>query len=269
MDYKMEELLPVAAKLARRYTSNESTSVSYNTARQLMEAVLYCIKECEGGDQKFMLEGGHVDCETAYKEGYRIVLEKAELAKTVYHNMLSDFDDYGCRNYKDTILKGLPGFFLKYDARFEPQNHILTLDYPVLYLSEDTTGVDRILDYIREVQYEQMFLRHFSREGIMKLLEYTRSDYSELYLENICIPVLLRAAACMIAEENVYTLELSETGQKMAVSFFSDIPLETAEQRFGSLLDMLENKVMQKQYRGRFKTCARNFAVRIQNGSEL
>ena len=47
MDYKIEQLLPLAAELADRYTSKESTSVTYETAGALMEAVLYCMKECE------------------------------------------------------------------------------------------------------------------------------------------------------------------------------------------------------------------------------
>ena len=43
MHNEMEELLPVVAKLAERYTSKESSSVSYKTAEQLMGAVVYCI----------------------------------------------------------------------------------------------------------------------------------------------------------------------------------------------------------------------------------
>ena len=44
--YEMEELVPIVASLSEKYTSKESTSVSYETARQLMEAVMYCINEC-------------------------------------------------------------------------------------------------------------------------------------------------------------------------------------------------------------------------------
>ena len=55
-----------------------------------------------------------------------------------------DFEDYGCLNYRETIIKGLPVFFMKYDARFRPQDHILTLDYPDLVPGEPLSGVDRI-----------------------------------------------------------------------------------------------------------------------------
>lgn len=39
MDYKMEELVSVAGKLAEKYTSFENTSVTYEKAEQLMGAV--------------------------------------------------------------------------------------------------------------------------------------------------------------------------------------------------------------------------------------
>lgn len=45
MDYEMEELVPIVGKLAEKYTSHESTSITYEKAEQLMGAVLYCIHE--------------------------------------------------------------------------------------------------------------------------------------------------------------------------------------------------------------------------------
>ncbi len=47
MHYEIEELIPVVGKLAEKYTSGESTSISYERAELLMEAVLYCIHELE------------------------------------------------------------------------------------------------------------------------------------------------------------------------------------------------------------------------------
>ena len=40
MDYEMEELVPIVGKLAEKYTAHESTSITYEKAEQLMEAVL-------------------------------------------------------------------------------------------------------------------------------------------------------------------------------------------------------------------------------------
>ena len=35
MDYEMEELVPIVGKLAEKYTSHESTSITYEKAEQL------------------------------------------------------------------------------------------------------------------------------------------------------------------------------------------------------------------------------------------
>ena len=45
MDYQMEELLPIVSELAQKYAGYESTSVTYEKAQSLMEAVLFCLNE--------------------------------------------------------------------------------------------------------------------------------------------------------------------------------------------------------------------------------
>ena len=47
MEYQMEELLPLVTALTEKFTSKESSSVTYETAQMLMEAVLFCIQEYE------------------------------------------------------------------------------------------------------------------------------------------------------------------------------------------------------------------------------
>ena len=51
MNYELEELVPIVAKLAEGYTSKESTSITYDRAQQFMEAVLYSIHEGEKAGQ--------------------------------------------------------------------------------------------------------------------------------------------------------------------------------------------------------------------------
>jgi hypothetical protein len=47
MNYEISELIPIVAELTDLYTSKESTSITYEKANQLMEAVLFCIQENE------------------------------------------------------------------------------------------------------------------------------------------------------------------------------------------------------------------------------
>ena len=45
LEYEIEELIPIVIRLAEKYTSKESTSITYEAAAHLMEAVQYCIRE--------------------------------------------------------------------------------------------------------------------------------------------------------------------------------------------------------------------------------
>lgn len=263
MIYEMEELMPVIARLAEKYTSKESTSVSYDTARQLMEAVLYCIHECEEEKPGSLPEGVKPDCRAAYEEGYRIAHEKVIRAKELYHQIAAEFDDFGCRNYRDTVIKGMPAFFTKYDLRFLPQDHVLTLDYPVFHLNQEKKGIDLILDYLEETAYEQKFLRFFNRKGITDLLEQRYMDYQELYLDNICTPVLLRGAACLAADRDVCDLRLDEEGYAAAEEYFVGNPASMLERKLEVLFDILERNVMKADYRGIFRQPAHEAAVRL------
>ena len=47
--YTPEELLPVMIKLAEKFTSKDSSSISYERAEYLMDAVIYCISEVDPG----------------------------------------------------------------------------------------------------------------------------------------------------------------------------------------------------------------------------
>lgn len=264
--YEMQELLPVAAWLANRYTARESSSVSYDTARKLMGAAIYCIEEWEEKTKmQYALEGASVESMYAYREGVKIVLDKVRRAREIYHRMIYRFEDYGCRNYRDTILKGMPAFFTRYDASFAPQNHILTLDYPVLGLNEGKSGVDLILEYLKEAEYEQMFLLNFNSGGIRQLLDLVCPDYEELYLDNLCGPVLMRALLCMTADRNPFELMLDEEDYEKTKTRLAGKSISDLEGRFCSLLTILEKGAMKEEYRGCFKSFARTYAVRILN----
>lgn len=225
-EYELEELIPIVTYLAEKYTMKESSSITYEKARQLMGAVEYCIHENQLVEQdvqwnwgikehdirtesilqesvlqeslahdegkitaKNASEDGRITAKAAYEMGYQLVLEKVNQVRTRYNGLIETFESYGNRNYEDTVMRGIPGFLLHYDARFEPQNHILTMDYPVLLPLESACGVDVILDYIKEIALEQQFLQQLPKDYIIEILSEYHSDYKNMYF-NLCIPVL-------------------------------------------------------------------------------
>lgn len=189
MHYEMEELVPIVGRLAEKYTANESTSVTYEKAEQLMEAVLYCIHEAElwetqenafaEGEDSFRgrpaVSGKKLSAEQAYKTGAGCVEKKTRQALKLYHEILPEFCCYENDCLYDTFVKGLPEFFKWYDAVFCPQDTVLTLDYPVLKDLSRLSGIDRVYEFINCIRLEQTFLKKFSPDYVMEILEqYTR-----------------------------------------------------------------------------------------------
>lgn len=219
--YKMEELLPIVARLTDQYTSKESSSVRFETAIQLMEAVMYCIHHAEGLDNnddslggRFFIREQYMSANEAYGHGYHVVIDKVKKVNVQYTTLLSNFNWYRNEAYYDTIVKGMPSFFLYYDAKFAPQNHILTLDYPTLRFIGDVQGIDAIERYLRYTEYEQEFLQAFPEEYVSKVLELYHADYEKLFI-NVCSLVLRNVLVCMWVNkplmedhfsENVYNI---------------------------------------------------------------
>lgn len=169
--YKMEELLPIVAQLSRKYTSAESTSVSYEKAQQLMEAVLYCIQELEHTQQNLPANPKMLSPDEAYQLGLESVMQKAKETQKKYNEMINIFCDYGNENLRDTVTKAVFGFFKFYDPIFAPQNTIITMDYPVLDFNQELQGIDAIAAYVEAIYTEQLFLQKMPEKYVCNVLQ--------------------------------------------------------------------------------------------------
>lgn len=184
INYDMAELVEIVAGLSEEYTSKESTSITYEKAEQLMEAVLFCIKHAEESSENMLMKTVSMPAKEVYRIGYQKVVEKTKEALVKYNELMRTFDDYGNRCLYDTIVKGIPEFFKWYDARFFPQNTILCLDYPVREDLTGYSGIDRVDAYLDCIIKEQRQLAKMERgEVIQKLLSYNEG-YRDL-IENL------------------------------------------------------------------------------------
>lgn len=182
--YGIEQLVPIVSELAGKYNCYDSTSLSYEKAQQLMEAVLYCIRECDIAGTEGLV-GRELNAEEAYRSGLRLIEEKVERTRWQYNRMAAEFCSYGSRCLDDTIRKGIPEFFKWYDVRFDPQNTILTLDYPVLSDLSRYSGIDAVHLYVSYVSLEQKFLHQFPKAYIRGVLTAYSPDFG-LLIENLC-----------------------------------------------------------------------------------
>lgn len=207
MSFKTEELLPVVSELADKYTGKESSSITYEKARQLMEAVLYCIHEYEtdpAKSQELLTMDEKAAAKKVYSLGYETVLRNVKEAQILYNKIIPDFKYYENQCYYDTFVKGIPSFFLYYDPRFQPQNHILTLDYPVLNPVHSLQGIDAISAFIKCVSLEQIFLGKLPDEYVFHVLRAYSPDHEELII-NLTGIVLRNVLGCRMAGKRINT----------------------------------------------------------------
>ena len=188
MDYQMEELLPIVSELAQKYAGYESTSITYEKAQSLMEAVLFCLSEYNNSYSNSLIQRD-ISVKEQYNIGAELLSEKVENIRKIFNKISIQFEDFGVKCLYDTVQKGIPQFLKWYDIKFCPQNTILTLDYPLLIDCSSLTGADAVYKYIWAIQTEQIFLGKFDRNYVMLVLEKYNSEYRDM-IENICSIVL-------------------------------------------------------------------------------
>jgi hypothetical protein len=200
----MEELIILVKELSDIHTGKASTSVTYEKAQQFMAAVLYCIRENDLEHTEYKAEDNIVanrrsfpSAREAYDNGYRLVTDKIKRANEIYSEIITDFNDYGNRAYYDTVAKGIPEFFLWYDPRLNPMNHIILIDYPVIVDIYALEGVDLIYRYLQCILCEQRFLKQMPVKYIKDVLIRYHSNYEELLI-NLSGVILKRILCNML-----------------------------------------------------------------------
>lgn len=184
IEYSPEELIPIVAELANKYTGYEHSSISYEKAQMLMNAVLYCIHELETTGCN-TLQANPIPAKEAYQSGREIVMTKIQELQNLYNDFISDFQDFGCVCLKDTIVKEIPLFLLHYDAKYAPQETLIALDYPILKHLGNASGIDVVLDYVNCICLEQRFLKKFDIAYVTGTLRWYHEEYGHL-IENLC-----------------------------------------------------------------------------------
>lgn len=250
MEYAFEELLPIVADLTNRFTSKESTSVTYEIAQQLMEAILYCIQENEislydRNNDEVLNKNKFSNAKEAYDIGYQLVFNKVLRTKELYEIIIIDFHAYGNHDYYSTVIKGMPAFFTHYDVKFYPQSHILTLDYPLIKPIMNASGVDEIWNYLTCIQLEQVFLNKFPEKYVCDVLSHFYSDYDyKDLLINICSTVLRNILGCMIANKSISQIGFSEADYARIILFVNHNTSDSLKEKIMELLELL----IQQQY---------------------
>lgn len=223
ISFEMEELAPIVAQLAEQYAGYESTSITYEKAEQLMAAVIYCIQEYDMANN-YDISVGKVTAKEAYKAGIRFVQEKVENLMKLYEEVMQNFCDYGNLALSDTIRKGIPAYLKRYDVKYEPQNTILTLDYPILTDLHTYSGIDRVYLYMSAIATEQKFLSRYNEAYVREVLNAYTGDYAEM-LENVSSIVFMNTIGHILTKTSVME-QLEEADYHELYMHFQDGSLD-------------------------------------------
>lgn len=240
MEYALEELLPVVAELTRKYTSGESTSITYERANQLMEAVLYCIGQNQR--ENTLVSGVGISAKEAYRMGYKKVIEKVKRAQEKYNSMIFNFCAYDNENYYDTVTKALPGFFRYYDALFAPQDTIITMDYPTLCPIRDVSGIDAMEKYVECIDLEQKFMGVFPEKYVCGILRRFQKDYEKQFY-NLCSIFYRHVLGCMLIGKKLGTKKDQREYRKLE-KIISRYPKE----KLVTILDTLTCRMVREKW---------------------
>lgn len=269
MKFEMEELVPIVAKLAEGYTSKESTSITYERAQQFMEAVLYSIQEAERTEQFSPAQKDVLFPERIYAIGAKCVEEKTKETLHLYNEIMAHFSSHGNLCLKDTIVKGMPEFFKWYDYKYEPQNTILTLDYPIFVDLSESTGVDKIHDYLLCIQLEQKFLNRLPSEYIIEVLEKYDKQY-KFMVENICEIVLMNIISHILAEKKMPNLVFEPEDYSKLQALIQQEALNRLREKLKNIIDIFireyyenDEKLMEYLF-----MAVDNISVRMKNAAE-
>lgn len=237
MDYEMEELVPIVGKLAEKYISHESTSITYEKAEQLMGAVLYCIHELWESSGNAPSLNKKLSAQRAYEMGAAYVRDKTGKALDLYNRILPEFCHYENKCLYDTFVKGIPEFFKWYDVQFEPQNTILTLDYPLLKDISEYTGIDKIFEFIKAIGLEQKFLKLFPAGYVINILSKDNRNWQES-MDNICEIVFIHVIGHIILGKSLTVIELEEDDYSYMQKIFKQATLEDIKKQLTTALEI-------------------------------
>lgn len=237
MDYEMEELVPIVGKLAEMYTANENTSITYEKAEQLMGAILYCIHELKEINGNLLALSEKIPAQKVYEIGAAYVKKKTEKALNLYNRIMPGFYHYENQCLYDTFVKGIPEFFKWYDIQFEPQNTILTLDYPVLKDISGYTGIDKIFEFIKCIGLEQKFLKSFPAGYVTNILFKIDRNWKES-MDNICETVFTYVTGHILTGKSLVEFELEQTDYLYMQELFIQVALEDIKKRLESALEI-------------------------------
>lgn len=196
------DCISLLAKRTRRYSGDENSSVPIEKAHSILDSIMFTLgvylKSYQNPDDA-ALAVQSMGVQAVFDEGIKVTNKKLKLAKRHHSLLVEHLMQTKNVFYCATVKDGINGFFKLYDTEFGAHEIHITADYPVYNKAPQMIGVEFIIQYLKQISYENMFCTHFYYEDINYLMRSHDKNYENLVL-NIYESVLTAALGCVLAD---------------------------------------------------------------------
>ena len=141
-----EKLLALLTRQTRLYTSGESSSIPWETARERMASILYTLRldGAEPGERGRQLAEANLEEELL--RGQKRIRRKMQFARRLWQRLAASGAAGESRALGETLL-GIGEFWRRYDWRFAAHEIPCNIDYPLaLPVPENLQGADYLTE---------------------------------------------------------------------------------------------------------------------------
>lgn len=196
-----QKLLQFVKDFANRFVGGMSSSLPVEQVQSLAESALYQIgfylKSLQDPEQALtLLQAGELSL--LQRQGCKLLNAEVEKGRNLLARIQRERIKIPHIAYQDTVMKGLPLFFSEYDVEYAAHETPGSIDYPLAIEIEYQTGIAYIMIYLRQLDLENQFCRHFSPVRIHRLFQAFSEQY-EVLLFNQFEQLLQNTIACTLA----------------------------------------------------------------------
>jgi len=229
MEYFQLQIMNILKDLIMRYTQGESSSVTVDTAENIMSSIFYSIdthlKSLDATEAAFeALKTGQI--KQIYDKGLELVSACFKESRETYENIRKSRLKVGLEAYDSTIMEAMPSFFEKYGAVFDAHNTMASIDYPLLFDDTNITGIFYIRKYLEFLELETEFCSLFPENDIEKVLTIYGQIYMIDYKKTLTNIFELTLNACffsVLSDGSTYELLISSTQYDILLNKLSGI----------------------------------------------
>lgn len=208
LNYIQKESINLLKKVVGMLTGNESFTVKYDRAQILLDSAYFTIgiflKTCaspEDAIQEVLTNELYV----LFKKGNNLIEQYLNKYKRFYNLVKSNMLKLPNYAYFNTFINDIDLFFKNYNKDFESSDTIISAGYPLCKGNPNLLGIEFIMEYLTNFNYENLFLQMYDVEDIYSLLHRISNISSDLII-NIFKQVLITTIAEELSNHSEYHL---------------------------------------------------------------